>query len=553
MKIPLIGSSNPAFSTAVSEQQSMNCYVETIQTPAPESKNKAVLRGRPGIHLFKDLTTIDAGATPVRGIWSGAGRCFVAAGTKFFEINSSGALVGGVSTIANDGNPVDIIPNGNQLFIVSGGTSYYNNGAGVTAITLPGLSGVVNIAGANVTWVSGDTFDIGLLGQVMTIGGVGQTVTSVINPNFVTVTPGAAPALLGWTGTPIMNAGRGAFLDGYYIVNRPSSAQFNISGLRDGSSWSQLDFGIKEGYPDALKGVWSEPPLLYLLGSETLEVWRNTGNASFPLERVDGGFARVGLAAIWSCVSIAGKLHMLAGGTYGQTIAVRMDGATPVPVSTPAVAEAFNAAPSLAASGTSFSYVDRGHWFWVINFGASSKAWVYDATESALQGQPVWHQRAAWNGATLGSYVPWFHTFIPEWGPKHIVGDAASGKLYEMNSDFFDDDSSDIRYVRALPYVYIEGKRVIHHRIEFELETGTAATPPVVTLDWSDDRGQTFGTGAGVGTTRTLGPGVTATYSTRYWCVGLGSSRGRIYRITITGQGRLALIDAVLDATVCKS
>ena len=119
MKIPLIGSPNPAFSTAVSEQQSMNCYVETVQSLAPESKNKAVLRGRPGIHLFKDLTTIDAGANAVRGIWSGAGRCFVAAGTKFFEINSSGALVGSVSAIANDGNPVDILPNGTQLFVAS--------------------------------------------------------------------------------------------------------------------------------------------------------------------------------------------------------------------------------------------------------------------------------------------------------------------------------------------------------------------------------------------------------------------------------------------------
>src|SRR4051812_15497178 len=98
MKLPLVGSSNSAFSLAAAAQQSLNCYLESLEG-SPEGKAKFVLRGRPGISLFKDCTAISASANATRGLWSGGGRLFVASGTKFFEVNSSGTLVGATSTI----------------------------------------------------------------------------------------------------------------------------------------------------------------------------------------------------------------------------------------------------------------------------------------------------------------------------------------------------------------------------------------------------------------------------------------------------------------------
>lgn len=562
-KIPLVGPSYTPFSIAAAEQSSINCYVESIETNAA-GKNKWVLRGRPGMRLFKDLTTIDAGATAVRSVWSGGGRLFVVAGNKFFEVTSSGALVGSVWTISNAlGYPAFIIPNSNQLLIVNDGKVYCDNGIGPVQVTFSALSGQATTIGKlmlreltpNGSTGNTDPFDNGMIGQTITYNAVAYTVAAVINQDMLYLTTSAGiQSFQDWSCTPILSAYTGAFVDGYYLVPRVGTRQFNMSAHLDGSTWDPLDSELKEGYPDNLQAIWSEPPILYLLGTETLELWRDVGSqvvngvATFPFERIDGGFARVGLAATWSCASIMGNLHMLAGGSYGQTVAVRMDGATPVRISTHAVEEALKG-KAFPTAGVAYSYVDRGHWFWVLNFtGASS--WVYDATESARTGEPQWHERAGLTAGVDSQYVPHYHTFIPEWGTsgKHIVGDAASGKLYEMSSDYFDDDSTNIRARRSLAYVYTDGKRSYHQRIEIELETGTAATPPVVTLDWSDDRGQTFGTGAGAGTTMTLGPGVAGTYTTRYFAAGLGSSRGRVYRISILGQGRVALIDAVLEA-----
>lgn len=561
MRIPLIGSSYPAFSTAAAAQQSMNCYPETIE--ASGEKNKTLLRGIPGIRRFKNVAAIDAAATPIRGLWSGGGRLFVAAGTKQFEVDAGGSLVGSVHTIADDAphSPVQFFPNGNQLFFVSAGTAYCDNGMGPVAITLPGLSGTASSFNSGglyyLVWASGDKFDPGLAGQTITFNGSPLVVTQVFSDTGLQVAtdPGVHPPLA-WNapGMP-MAVINGAFLDGYFIVARAQSRQFNISPVLNGIGdagdgiWSALDYDQKVGYPDYLAAVWAEPPLLYLLGTESLEVWRDTGNSDFPFQRVDGGFARVGLAAPWSPCSIAGKLHMVAGGTYGQAVAVRMEGVTPVRVSTHAVEEAWAAAGTLAAEGVSYSYLDRGHWFWVINFAGSTCSWVYDATESGIQGQPVWHQRARWNVDTFLPYRPWFHTFVPEWGAngKHIVGDYLNGNLYEMSSDFFDDDGTDIRAQRAMAHLYQEGKRQFMSRLEFEMETGLVSgggTVPTLTVDFSDDRGHTFGT------PRPLSSGVSGAYTTRVFLNRCGSFRDRVVRFNFQGQSKLSLIDANAEIEV---
>jgi hypothetical protein len=516
-------------------------------------KSKAVLRGIPGWHLFKDLATIDAAATPFRGFYSGAGRCFVAAGTKYFEIDSTGALVGSVRTIADDAShsPVQIIPNANQLLIISAGMVYCDNGSGPVAVTIPALAGVVNTDLLSVSWLSGDKFDAEMAGQSVTINAVAYTVNQVISPTLLTLTSSAGVQIaVAYSAAPAFRASSGAFIDGYFVVSRPNSRQFNISPLLNGlGPWDQLDFAIKEDWPDKIVRVYSDNELLAVFGTETTAFYRNTGAASFPFERVGGGVVSVGLAACWSVVSIMGRLYFLGSTHGGQVIAYRMDGSSPTRVSTHAV-EYSMMNGNQPSSAVAFSYEDQGHWFWVINLNGGP-TWVYDVTTQE------WHERKHWKIPNLvfDAYRFWYHTFIPEWGisGKHLVGDFLTGKVYEMSSSFYDADGNDIRVQRTMGPIYSEGKRIFHHRIEIENEAGlvsSGGTPPVMELDWSDDRGHTFGTGAGgAGTKQVLSTGAAGAYSTRAYAVALGSSRGRNYRLTITGQAKVAIIDAALEAT----
>lgn len=543
MKIPLIGGSYTAFSSAAAMQESINCYPETLERA--EGKGKVVLRGIPGIHLFKDLTTIHGSATPIRGLWSGGGRLFVVAGTRYLEVDSAGSLVGSSYAVADDAahSPAQMFANSRQLLIVSAQTVYCDNGAGPVAVSLGAFIGTVDTTAAgttyNVIWKSGDKFDPRFVGQTITINALGYTVAAVTNPELLRLTATAgAQTGVAYSITPTFTGVTGAFLDGYGIVSCPSSRQFNISAFMDFTSWDGLDFDLKSGWPDNIQAVYVEKELLYLMGTETIEIWRNTGNPDFPFERVDGGFIRMGLAATWSVASINGQLHFLGMSALGGVAAYRMEGASAVRVSTHSQEEAW--AAGLPSEGVSFSYLERGHWHWVINFAGNTRGHVYDATEQE------WHQRARWDSGSSAylPYRPWFHTFIPEWGSsgKHIVGDYLNGKLYEMSADFFDDDSLDIRAVRTMAHLYSGGKRLFMSRVEIEHEAGLVSgggNAPVITLDWSNDRGHTFAGGP-----VTLSSGASGAYTARAFANRLGSFRDRVMRLVYKGQSKIAIIDA---------
>jgi len=257
-------------------------------------------------------------------------------------------------------------------------------------------------------------------------------------------------------------------------------------------------------------------------------------------------FINGGSVATYAPCSVGTTVCALAGGAEGQTVAYQAQGLQPQRISTFAQEQQWNAPGFNARDAVSYPYLDAGHLFWVINFWAEQQTWVYDVTEK------LWHERKAFNPAThvFARYQPWFHAFIPEWGAggKHIVGDPSTGKLYEQSLNFYDDDGVVIQYLRAFPHLLDEDKYLFHHRFELFMETGTVVAPNpemLVALDWSSDRGHTFPTGRTV----TQTSGLPGDYNKRIVWRRLGRSRDRVYRVGVQGRGKVALVDAFLEAT----
>ena len=162
----------------------------------------------------------------------------------------------------------------------------------------------------------------------------------------------------------------------------------------------------------------------------------------------------------------------------------------------------------------------------------------------------MWHDRANWDssGQVFTRYQPWFHAFLPEWGTngKHIVGDPATGKLYEMSTNYSDDDGIPILYRRAFPHLLNENMWNYHHRLEVYCESGTVTggrTPPNITLDYSNDRGHSFINPYAVSM------GAAGSYRWRSVFRRLGKARDRVYRVSIQSQEQTALIDTFLEMT----
>jgi hypothetical protein len=555
LRIPLTGQSYTARNPAVSCQRTLNLIVEAIEDPNEAEKGKAVMYGAPGRTALKDLTTIDAAAHPVRGFFSGGGRLFVAAGTKFMELDSSYNLVGSVHTIADDAthSPVTIIPNGNQLLILSAGIVYCDNGVAPVAVSIGTLSGYATVNPLDHTQLlweddagGSDQFDIGMVGQAITYNGVGYTVQSVTNPTILTLTS-AAPLTShkAYSATPLFTATSIAFQGQYYIASRPQSRQINFSAFLDGSTWSGADFAIKESHPDNLRGIFSHDGQLFLLGTETSEAWQQVATSNVPFARIDGAEASYGLASPYAVVSMGGKMYFLGGGNEGKPIAYRVDGFTPVRISTHAEEANWESEGPFDAV-ISYAYQEEGHYFWVLCFG--DRAWVWDATSK------TWTERQEWDGVNPPSYYKTqYHTFVQNdssstnnWvNGKHITGGPNNGVIYESSINTYDNNGTNMGWLRQLPYEFNSGNRQYFGRMNLETATGMilSGPAPVITREYSDDRGNTWVN------PQTASLGTSGQYGLRvFWPQG-GSSYNRVWQFSGYGKSQVALIALDVDVT----
>jgi hypothetical protein len=222
-------------------------------------------------------------------------------------------------------------------------------------------------------------------------------------------------------------------------------------------------------------------------------------------------------------------LHFLGGDTRGNTVAYRAQGFQPVRISTHAVEQIWRTYLSVWDC-YGYGYVDGGHQFWVLNFQTANATWVYDVATQ------MWHERAYWNGTAFERHRGRCHAYAFD---KHFIGDWQNGKVYEMKQGVYTDAGTAIHRVRQAPHIANEQKNVFHHMLQFDLEiTGSA---PSVTLDWSDDDTDTW-TG-----TRTAAPSLPNKKRGRVIFNRLGMSRDRIYRVTITDNVKVAIVDALFN------
>ncbi len=637
VRYPLVGGSYAAISPAAASQTCVNLYAERLEDAGEKAKGGALLTGTPGKVLFKDLTVIDALATPLRGLFQINGRIFVAAGALFFEIDSAGGLVGSKYAIAGGtaAEPVTMYSNGGagQIMIQSQANVYVYDGFSVNLITLPQLTGHVLTDGQTVYWMSGDKFDPSMAGQSVSIDGVTRTVAVVNSPDVMTVTATCSKSItaatnaaavefttsvnhgmstgfgvtisgatLNWlpanatwtitvtavnkftipldsttfgalTGTVLsdfydttyicsitgMLAVSGAVLDGYFIAARFASTRFNISPLLDGGNngtweWDGLDFGNKESTPGYLRSVLACNEQLYLFGVDGFEVWQNTGQGvgGFPFERINGATSNIGSVSRWGPIDLGGVVGFI-GGHEGRPVAYILQGFTCRRVSTFAEEYAW-AAGGLGANCISSMYMEEGHIFWEIDF-RSGPTWTYDLSVGPSIFQGFWHQRSSWSGSAFTAYNRQYKVFAQnsigtsnDWtaGGKHLTGGDGTGKIYQESISLYADVSADMKWQRTLPYRYSDGRRIFFGTQTLEYETGTvpSGAAPVMTREYSDDRGASFINQQ----TASLGVHADGTARVR-WIIG-GSSVNRLWRYSGVGQNKVALVclDADEDA-----
>jgi hypothetical protein len=424
------------------------------------------------------LSTVGIG--PIRGLWafsSNDGVGFVVSGIQLYKIDNAYAPTL-IGTIAGTG-PVSMADNGTQLFIAANGPSYIYNA---------------------------------------TTNAFGQ----ITDPDF----PGAVTV---------------CYLDGYFVFNEPNSQKMWVTTLLDGTSIDPLEFASTEGSPDGLLAVVSNFREVWAYGTNSIEVWYDSGATDFPLQRIQGAFNELGLAAPYSVAKMDNGLFWLGRDRRGQGIVYRANGYQGQRISTHAVEWHIQQYTDMS-DAIAYTYQQDGHSFYVLIFPSANTTWVYDAATQA------WHERA---GFVDGAFTRHRSNCQMAFNNKIVVGDFENGNIYAFDLDVYADNGQIQKWLRtwrALPTGQNNLKRTAHHSLQLDCETGVGlnlgqGSDPEVMLRWSDDGGHTW-------SNEHWSPlGKIGAYGHRTFWRRLGMTlklRDRVYEVSMTDPVKIAIMGAEL-------
>ena len=422
MKSPILGSSYVIRSVNAADNRMINLYPEVI----PEGgKEPAYLQRCPGL-----TRVVTVGTGPIRGLYTLGNFLYVVSGDQLYKLNSNYALQGANDLLLESGSFL-LLEDGSRILL----QDQSNPSLGVISGTGP-----VSMAD-NGTQIFIAANPDGYIYNTAT-----DSFAQITDPDF----PGAVTV---------------GYLDGYFVFNEPNSQRVWVTALLDGTSIDPLDFASAEGSPDGLVSLIIDHREAWLFGTNSVEVWYNSGEADFPLTRIQGAYNEIGCIAPYSVAKMDNSVFWLGADARGQGIVYRANGYQGVRVSTHAVEFAIQQYDDLA-DAVGYTYQQDGHTFYVLNFTNADTTWVFDAATGA------WHERAGFRNGDFKRHRGNNHARFN--GDPH-VGDYENGKVYVYSLDVYADDGAVQKWLRswrALPTGSNNLKRTAHHTLQIDLETG---------------------------------------------------------------------------------
>ena len=366
------------------------------------------------------------GDGPIRGLWRMGDYGYVVSGKELYRLNPDWTSLY-IGNLSGTG-PVSIADNGTQMFIACNGPSFIYNST---------TEEFAQIADADF-------------------------------PGAVTV----------------------GYLDGYFVFNEPQSQRVWVTSLLDGTAIDPLEFASAEGSPDQLVAAIVDHREAWLFGTNSIEVRYDAGSADFPLQRIQGAFNAIGLAAAYSVAKLDNGLFWLGSDSRGQGIVYRSNGYTGKRISTHAVEWQIQQYGDIS-DAIGYTYQQDGHAFYVLVFPSEDTTWVYDVSTE------LWHERA---GFYEGQFVRHRGNCQMAYNGEVVIGDFENSNVYAFDLNVYADNGSIQRWLRswrALPTGKNDLNRTAQHTLQLDCETGVGlntgqGSDPQVMLRWSDDGGHTW-------------------------------------------------------------
>jgi hypothetical protein len=331
------------------------------------------------------------------------------------------------------------------------------------------------------------------------------------------------------------------------VFNEPNSQRLWITSLLDGLSVDPLDFVSAEGAPDDITALIVDHREVWVLGTNSVEVWYNAGTADFPLQRIQGAFNEIGCISPYSLAKLDNGVFWLGSDARGKGIVYRANGYTGTRISTHAVEWQIQQYADIT-DAFGYTYQQDGHAFYVLIFPSANTTWVYDVATQA------WHERA---GFENGQFTRHRSNCQMAFNNEIVVGDFQTGNIYAFDLEDYSDNGQIQKWYRtwrALPTGQNNFKRTAQHSLQLNCEAGVGlntgqGSDPQVMLRWSDDGGHTWSNEHWT----SLGP--IGAYGRRTFWRRLGMTlklRDRVYELSGTDPVKIAITGAelILSPTV---
>jgi hypothetical protein len=265
---------------------------------------------------------------------------------------------------------------------------------------------------------------------------------------------------------------------------------------------------------------------MILTGTESAEGFYNSGNADFPLSKIQGSDIEIGCTAPFGPAKSDNTIFF--PGSDGKVY--RLDGYTPRVISTPVVEQAIARAQDRDFIGLTWG--EPGHSFYALK--CADFAFSYDISSN------LWHERESYG------YDSWRWSAVVRAYDRWLVFDAQTSKIGVLSSSVSTEFGAPMRVSATSPPVGEDNVRMTHHRLELVFEQGVGlvsgqGADPQVMLQHSDDGGRTWSS------ERWRSLGRIGEFKHRAVWNRNGQARDRIYRYSITDPVRRTLILATAD------
>jgi hypothetical protein len=313
-------------------------------------------------------------------------------------------------------------------------------------------------------------------------------------------------------------------IDDFLIFNQPSTRQFYVSGAL-AVTFDPLDIASKNGSPDKTVACAVSNRRIWVFGERTTEVWYNAGAADFSFQRDPGVFIPHGCASATSIATSDTSIYWVAP----EGIIFRSSDMSALRISTHAIENELRTYSTLS-DAVGYTYDEGGHIFYVLTFPSADKTWCFDLATGEWH-ERMWLDESGIEHRHRASSVVLFRG-------KRIAGDWATGDLYEITPDAFDDAGAPMLHIRTWPAMSDEKKNLFLTRFFADMDVGQIPVDqpePVARLRWSDDRGNTWGNAI------SRGIGARGKFGQLVQFNRLGRSRERVFELAWSANVRTAL------------